>query len=111
MSWLADHAPHLAAVAALLVPSPLALLKGAYRMQLPLDAIQSTLKATQGLVKMGLAIIPGGPDEDTATIVAALEPAFRTELEAHGTPPFAIDLLCRLLEFVVAAEVKAASAA
>ena len=112
MTWHEEHAPYLAGIAAILLPSPLSFLKGRVPVTIPVDAIKAALQDAQKLVKVSLEFIPGETAEaDAATILAAIEPAVKLELESLNVPPFASAVALKILAFIVTVEVKAAYAA
>lgn len=104
----------LVAMVAFLSPSPLAmLLKGAIKpMQIPVTEIKTALTGAQGLVKLGLEFVPGTtPEEKTAKVLEAVEPVVKVELDTLNLPPMVQGIALKFLEWIVAAEVRAAEAA
>lgn len=81
-------------------------------MQIPVDEIKAALTSAQGLVKLALEFIPGTtPEEDTAIILTAIEPAVKAELERLALPAMVQGVVLKILEWIVTAEVKAAASA
>ena len=81
-------------------------------MQIPVSEIKTALTSAQGMIKLGLEFVPGATsDEKTATVLAAIEPIVKRELEEVGASPMVQDLALRVLAWIVSAEVKAVVAA
>lgn len=79
-------------------------------MQLPIAEIRTAIAGAQALVKLGLEFIPGTtPEEDTAIILATVEPAVKMELDRLGVPAVVQTIALKFLEWAVASEVKAAA--
>jgi hypothetical protein len=81
-------------------------------MQIPVTEIKTALADAQQLVKFALNYIPGTTnDEKTAALLATIEPVFKEALATLNLAPLINQFAAKLLEWVIAAEVKAAELA